>query len=152
MATRVYTTGHRPRRKLAHVLADPILFLVSLASLTLTTAPLLILIWLMQPATLANPGLSAYTPPPGTRVEPVAHGLETSGPPSEFSVATNFAREYTRPKLKEDPQLHVAKVSAKREARLTNRKQSRVGYRRRYEQAAHAYAQGWDDHRQLRYR
>jgi len=97
------TTGHRPRRKLAHVLADPILFLVSLASLTLTTAPLLILFWLMQPATLANPGLSAYTPPPGTRVEPVAHGLETSGPPSEFSVATNFAREYTRPEIERRP-------------------------------------------------
>ena len=105
----------------------------------------------MQPATLANPGVSAYNPPPGTRVEPVAHGLETSGPPSEFSIATNFARAYTRPELAEDPQPYVAKVSAKREARLTNRKQSRVDYRRNHEQAAHAYAQGRDNHRQLRY-
>src|SRR4051794_36980989 len=110
MATRVYTTGcHRPKRKLAHVLADPILFLVSLASLALTTAPLLILFWLMQPATLANPGVSAYNPPPCTRVEPSAHGLETSGPPREFPIATNFAQDYTRLKLNEDPQLHVAK-------------------------------------------
>jgi len=146
------TGCHRPRRKLAHVLAAPILFLVSLASLTLTMAPLLILFWLMQPATLTNPGVSAYNPPPGTRVEPIAHGLESSDPSSKFSIATNFARDYTRPKLKEDPQLHVAKVSAKREASLTNRKQLRVGYRRKYEQAAHAYAQGWDNHQQLRYR
>jgi len=115
-------------------------------------APLLILFWLMQPATLTNPGVSAYNPPPGTRVEPIAHGLESSDPSSKFSIATNFARDYTRPKLKEDPQLHVAKVSAKREARLTNRKQLRVGYRRKYEQAAQAYAQGWDNHQQLRYR
>ena len=146
------TGCHRPRRKLAHVLAAPILFLVLLASLTLTMAPLLILFWLMQPATLTNPGVSAYNPPPGTRVEPIAHGLESSDPSSKFSIATNFARDYTRPKLKEDPQLHVAKVSAKREASLTNRKQLRVGYRRKYEQAAHAYAQGWDNHQQLRYR
>jgi hypothetical protein len=153
MATRAYTIeSHRPRRKLAHVLATPILFLVSLASMTFTTAPLLILLWLMQPTTFANPGVSAYNPPPGTRVEPIAHGLGTSGPPREFSIATNFAQDYARPKLKDDPQLHVAKISAKRAARFTNRKQSRVGHRRKYEQAAQAYALGWENQRQLRYR
>jgi hypothetical protein len=130
----------------------PILFLASLASLTLTTAPFLFLLWLMQPATRANPGLSAYNPPPGTRVEPIAHKVETSDPPSEFSVATSFAGDYPRPEIVEDAQLHEAKVSAKRDARRVKRKQTRVGHGRKYEQSAHAYAQGWDNHWQFGYR
>jgi hypothetical protein len=125
-----------PRRKLAGVMATPILFFASLASLTLTTTPLLFLFWLMQPATRANPGVTAYIPPPGARV------VESRDPPTEFSSATNFARDYTRPELVEDAQLHEAKVSA----RLANRKQSRVGYRGKHEQSAHAYAQQWDNH------
>src|SRR5258705_7884517 len=107
---------HRPRRTLGDVMATPILFLASLASLTLTTAPLLFLFWMMQPATRTNPGMSAYNPPPGTRVEPIARRVETSDPPREFSFATNFAQDYTRSELAEDTQLDKAKVSATREA------------------------------------
>src|SRR5262245_51819873 len=110
MPRHVYTTEcGRSRRKLGEVMATPILFLASLASLTLTTPPLLFLVWLMQPATRANPGLSAYDPPPGTRLMPIAHRLETSDPPREFSFAINFAQDYTRPALTEDAQLHEVK-------------------------------------------
>jgi hypothetical protein len=133
-------------------MASPILVLVSLALLTLVTTPLFFLFWLMQPPTGANPGVSAYTPPPGTRMEPIAYRLESNDQPREFSSATNFAREYARPKLAEDAQLQWIQLSAKREERLTRRKQSRVGYRRKYEQSAHAYAQEWNDHWQQRYR
>jgi len=141
-----------PRRKLAAVVATPILFLASFASLTLTTMPLLFLFWLMQPATPANPGVSAYIPPPGARVEPIAHTVEFRDPPTEFSSATNFARDFTRSELIEDAQLHETKVSPKHEARPANRKQSRVVYRRKYEQSARAYAQQWDNHWQPSYR
>jgi hypothetical protein len=141
-----------PRRKLAAIMATPFLFLASFASLTLTTMPLLFLFWLMQPATRANPGVSAYIPPPGARVEPIAHAVESREPPSEFSSATNFARDYTPPELIEDAQLHEIKVTPKHETRPANRKQSRVGYRRKYEQSARAYAQEWDNHWQPSYR
>jgi len=141
-----------PRRKLAAVVATPILFLASFASLTLTTMPLLFLFWLMQPATRANPGVSAYIPPPGTRVEPIAHMMKSRDPATEFSSATNFAQDYTRPELIEDAQLHESKVSPKHAARPVNRKQSRIVYRRKYEESARAYAQEWDNHWQSRYR
>src|SRR5258705_9018659 len=150
MATFAYTSrSHRPRRKLGDVMATPILILASLASLTLTTAPLLFLFWLMQPATRPNPGMSAYSPPLGTRVEPIARRVQAGDPPSEVSSATNFAQDYTRSELAEDGQLDKAKVSATREARLTNRKRSRVRHSPKYEQSAQAYAQGWDRHWQL---
>jgi hypothetical protein len=141
-----------PRRKLAAVVATPTLFLASLASLTLTTTPLLFLFWLMQPAMRANPGVSAYNPPPGARVEPIAHTVESRDPPTKFSSATNFARDYTRPELIEGAQLHESKVSPKHEARPANQRQSRVGYRRKYEQSARAYAQEWDNHWRPSYR
>jgi hypothetical protein len=133
-------------------MATPILILVSLASLTLTTAPLLFLFWLMQPATRANPGMSAYNPPLGALVGPIARRMEAGDPPRELSFATNFARDYTRSELAEDAQLDEAKVSATREARLANRKRSHVRYRPKYKQSAQAYAQAWDRHWQLRYR
>jgi hypothetical protein len=140
------------RRKLAAVMATPILFLASLALLTLTTTPLLFLFWLMQPATRMNPGVGAYTPPPGARAEPIARTVESRDPPSELSSATNFAPDYTRPELMEDAQPNESKVSPKHEARLANRKQSRDRYRRKHEQSAHAYAQQWDSHWQPFYR
>jgi hypothetical protein len=127
-------------------MATPILFLASFASLTLTTTPLLFLFWLMQPATRANPGVSAYNPPPGARAELIAHTVESRDPPSELSSAINFARDYTRSELIEDAQLPEIKVSPKHEARSANRKQSRVGYRRKHEQSARAYAEEWDNH------
>jgi hypothetical protein len=126
--------------------------LVSLASLTLTTAPLLFLFWLMQPATRANPGMSAYTPPLGARAERIARRAEAGDPPSELSFATNFAQDYAQSELAEDAPLDKPKVSATPEARLANRKRSRVRYRAKYKQSAQAYAQGWDRHWQLRYR
>jgi len=153
---------HRPRRRLGDAVFTPILFLVSLASLALTTAPLLLLFWLMQPATHLNPGVSAYDPPPGTRAEPIAHRGGSRDQSRELSSATNFAREYSPPELAEDAQLQEIQeiqenqvsiqASTKREVRRTGRKQSRVGYRRRYEQAAHAYAQERNDYWQPRYR
>ena len=133
------------QHKLAAVMATPILFLASLVSLTLTTMPLLFLFWLMQPATRANPGVSAYIPPPGARVEPIARTVESRDPPSELSLATNFARDFTRSELIEDGQVHESKVSPKHAARSANRKQSSV-HRRKYEQSARAYAQQWDNH------
>jgi hypothetical protein len=133
-------------------MATPILFLASLASLTLTTLPLLFLFWLMQPTTRANPGVSAYIPPPGGRVESIAHMAKSRDPPSELSSATNFARDYTRPELIEDAQVHQIQAPPKHEARPANRKQSRVGYRRKHEQSARAYAQQWDNHWQPSYR
>jgi hypothetical protein len=132
--------------------AGSILFSASLASLTLATAPLLFLFWLMQPATRANPGVGAYNPPFGTLLGPIAHREEAIDPPSELSSATNFARAYVRAEMAEDATTQEAKVSAKRDTRLAKRKQSRVGHRRKFEQSAHAYAQGWDNHWQLRYR
>jgi hypothetical protein len=129
-----------PRRKLAGVMATPILFLASLASLTLTATPLLFIFWLMQPATRANPGVSAYIPPPGARVEPIARTVESRDPPSELSSATNFARDFTRSELIEEAQLHESRVSPKHAPRSANRKQSSV-HRRKYEQSARAYAQ-----------
>jgi hypothetical protein len=135
-----------PRRKLAAIMATPILFLASLASLTLTTPPLILLFWLMQPTTRVNPGVSAYIPPPATRVEPIARTAKSRDPPRELSSATNFARDHTRPELIEDPQVHQIQSSPKHELRPTSRKQSRVGYRRKHEQSARTYAQQWDDH------
>jgi hypothetical protein len=133
-------------------MATPILFLASLALLTLTTPPLLFLFWLMQPAARANPGVSAYIPPPGARLEPIAPTVESRDSPTEFSSATNFARDYTRPEFIEYAQLHKIKASPKHEVRSANRKQSRVGYRRKYEQSARAYAQQWNNHWQPFYR
>jgi hypothetical protein len=150
--------GCRPRRKFGDAIFTPFLFFVSLASLTLVTAPLLFLFWLMQPAARANPGVSAYVPPPGTRIESIARRTESSDRPREFSSATNFAREYAPSELVEDAQLQEIQeaqeiqVSTKREVRRTGRDQSRVVYRRRYEQAAHAYAQERNDYWQPRYR
>jgi hypothetical protein len=141
-----------PRRKLAAVIATPILFLASFGSLTLTTMPLLFLFWLMQPAARTNPGVTAYSPPPGARVEPIAHTAESHEPPTEFSSATNFARDYTRPELIEDAQLQQIKVSPKHEPRRANRKQSRVAYRGKHQQSVRAYAQQWDSHWQPSYR
>jgi hypothetical protein len=155
MATCTKRLGyHRPkRRKIGDVMASPILVLVSLASLTFMTTPLLFLFWLMQPATCSNPGVSAYNPPPGTRMEPIAHRVGSNDQPREFSSATNFAREYARAELAEDAQLQWIQGFMKREEPLTGRKQSHVGYRHKYEQsAAHAYAQEWNDHWQQRYR
>jgi hypothetical protein len=131
-------------------MASLILSLASLLSLMLATAPLLFLFWLMQPATRANPGVNAYKAPPGTRVEPIAHSLQTGDPPSEFSRATNFARDYARPEMAEGAQPQEARVSTKRDARPAKRKQSGIGYRRNF--MAHAYAQGWDKYWGLRYR
>jgi hypothetical protein len=133
------TWCHRRDVRLEGVLATPILLFASLASLMLTATPLLLLFWLMQPATRTNPGVTAYIPPPGTHVEPIAHWMEFRDPPSELSSATNFAREYTRSELREDAQRQEIKVSPKREARPTNRKQSRVGFRRNYEQSAQTF-------------
>jgi len=78
--------------------------------------------------------------------------MKSRDPATEFSSATNFAQDYTRPELIEDAQLHESKVSPKHEARPANRKQSRVVYRRKYEQSARAYAQQWDNHWQPSYR
>jgi hypothetical protein len=141
-----------PRRKLAAVMATPILFLASFASLTLTTMPLLVLFWLMQPAARTNPGVSAYTPPPGARVGPGAHTVESRDSTTEFHSATNFARDFTQSALIEDAQLDENKVSPKHAARSANRKQSHVVYRRKYVQSARAYAQQWDSHWQPSYR
>jgi hypothetical protein len=126
-------------------MATPILLLISLASLALTTAPLLFLFWMMQPVTRANPGVSAYNPPPRTRLEPIAHRVESSDQAREFSSAINFAREYARPDLAEDARLQEIQVSAKREGRLNGGQQSRTGYGRKYEPSAHAYAQERND-------
>jgi hypothetical protein len=79
-------------------------------------------------------------------VELIAHTVESRDPPSELSSAINFARDYTRSELIEDAQLPEIKVSPKHEARSANRKQSRVGYRRKHEQSARAYAEEWDNH------
>ena len=133
-------------------MATPILFLATLALLTLTTTPLLLLFWLMQPATRVNPGVSAYIPPSGARLEPMAHTVGSRDPPAEFSSGTNFAQDFTRSELIEDAQVHPIKVSPKPEVRPANRKQSRVGYRRKHEQSARAYAQEWDNHWQPTYR
>jgi len=84
---------HGPRRRLADVVATPILLFATFASLMLTTAPLLVLFWLMQPATRANPGVSAYNPPPATRVEPIGHRLDTSDPAAESYFAADVARD-----------------------------------------------------------
>jgi hypothetical protein len=138
------------RRKLEALMATPILLLSSFGLLTVTTTPLLFLFWLMQPATQANPGVSAYIPPSCTRVESIAHTVESHDSSSEFSSATNFARAYTPSELIEDAQMHEIKVSPQREARLTNRKQT--PYRRKYEQSARAYAQKWRNHGQPSYR
>jgi uncharacterized iron-regulated membrane protein len=135
-----------PRRKLAAVLATPILFLASLASLTLTTTPLLFLFWLMQPVTRANPGVSAYIPPPGARIDPIAHTVESREPPTEMSSGTNFARDYIQSELIEGFQVNESNSSRKHEARAASRKQSGAGYRRKYEQSARAYAQQLDNH------
>jgi len=149
---------HRPGRELEDAIFTPILFFVSLASLALTTAPLLLLFWLMQPAERVNPGVSAYVPPPGTRAEPIAHRVESGDQPHEFSSATNFAREYVQAELAENAQLQEIQeaqeiqASTKREGRLTGRKQSHVRYGRKYEQSVHAYAQEPNDHWQPRYR
>jgi uncharacterized iron-regulated membrane protein len=133
-------------------MATPILFLATLALLTLTTTPLLFLFWLMQPATRVNPGVSAYIPPSGARLEPMAHTVGSRDPPTELSSATNFAQGFTRSELIEDAQMQQIKVSPKHEVRPANLKQSRVGYRRKYEQSARAYAQQWNNHWQPFYR
>src|SRR5262249_34861696 len=59
--------------------------------------------------------------------------------------ATNFAREYARPELAGDAQPQATQVSTKRDGRITGRQQSRVGYRRKYERSAYAYAQERND-------
>ena len=134
-------------------MATTIMWFACLASLMLTSAPLLLLFWLMQPVTRANPGVSAYYPPHGTRVLPIAQTVVSSDRPIEFPIATNFARDYARSGSVEHIQLNeTTKVSPKRETRLANRKRSQVGYRRKDEQSTHALAQEWNNPWQSRYR
>ena len=138
--------------KLGSAMATPIMWFACLASLTLTTAPLLLLFWLMQPVNRANPGVSAYHPPHGARVLPIAQTVGLSDRASEFPISTNFAREHARSgSVEQTQQNEITKASPKREVRLAYRKRSQVG-RRKDGQPAQALAQEWNNPWQSRYR
>jgi hypothetical protein len=145
----------RPKsRKIGDVRASVILVLVSLASLTFITMPLVFLFCLMQTTTRANPEVNAYNLTLGTHMEPIFHGVQSHGHPREFSSATNFAREYLRPELAEGARGQEIQVSTKRERRLVGHKQARVGHRRKHEQheqSAQAYAEERNYYWQPRY-
>jgi negative regulator of sigma E activity len=97
----------------------------------------LVLYALVQPMRLPNPGLAAYTPPPGTRLLPLP-------------------RESTAPELAEGPRLDdaspVAALAlaektgrpARRESTKPVRKRVRVEPRR-YEQREAGFSQQWND-------
>ena len=72
---------------------------VHLGPLAVGTIPLLILFWILQPTVRANPGLSAYTAPLGTHVEPLPRKMESveySKPWSQVSLADLGGRHETR--------------------------------------------------------
>jgi hypothetical protein len=147
MATHAKTTW---KRKTGEGRASAILVLVSLASLMFIMMPLLFLFCLMQPTMRANPGLKAYDPSSGTRMQPIAHSVQSKDYPREFSSATNFARDYVRPELAEGAEVQEIQVATKHQRRLAGRK-NRVAHRSKHEQAAQAYAQERNDYWQPRY-
>jgi hypothetical protein len=53
------------------------------------------LYWLMQPTAVPNPGMAAYHPPRGTRVEPLGQDEWKRAEPTVLS--SSFASDYDRP-------------------------------------------------------
>jgi hypothetical protein len=136
---RLRFTDHCSRIELKDAVVTLVLYL---ASWLFAALPFLFLFWLMQPTVRANPGISAYNAPPATRLEPLARKMESpepseSGePPSQSSLAINFAQDYSQ------------QLEERREVRAVDRKRPRRVHRRKYEEPAHAYARDWNVQRQ----
>jgi hypothetical protein len=96
------------------------------------------LFYLSRPTSVPNPGLTAYTPPPGTRLLPLPHmseAPELADVPNEpTSPLTAMAQAQTSQKKAKDP------PSAHKRPRTVPRKT---------EQRALGYAQQWNGLRQL---
>ena len=103
---------------------------VHLGPLAVGTIPLLMLFWLLQPTVQANPGLSAYKAPLGTQVELLPRKMnlvEYSKPSSQVSLA-DFPQDYVQPDFPQDySEQREAEKPAKRQLRVSNRKQSKGG-------------------------
>jgi hypothetical protein len=103
---------------------------VHLGPLAVGTIPLLMLFWLLQPTVRANPGLSAYKAPLGTQVEPLPRKMESveySKLPRQVSVA-GFPQDYVQPDFAQNySEQREAENPAKRQLRVSNRKQSKGG-------------------------
>jgi hypothetical protein len=137
--------------------------------LAFVAVPFLILFWLMRPTVLANPGMSAYNAPPGTRLVPLPRKLESlelAELPIQASIAESaqdcellhlapgceqpgVAADYGQPPPTRDyAQQRLAEKPAKREVRAHDRKRARLTHRHKYWENAYAYSRDWNGHRQ----
>ena len=95
---------------------------IGIASSTLAMAPLLLLLWLMQPKVLVNPGISALTVAQAVSWEPFLQESPLQEPPHLKSPAS----------LAQDgPQYRQSKASAQRDLRASNRKRPRLAQKRK---------------------
>jgi hypothetical protein len=113
----------------------PLVWFLSVSFVVLT-ALFLLLYWLMQPSAAANPGMAAFRPPPGTRLEPLPRKMD----------APELA-ELPLPQTSTLAAEHVetaegkTEKAAKREARVAVKKRPQTRKRREYQDPSSAYAQ-----------
>jgi hypothetical protein len=103
---------------------------VHLGPLAVGTIPLLMIFWLLQPTVRANPGLSAYKAPLGTHVEPLPRKMESVeyNKPSKQASLADFPQDYVQPGFAQNySEQREAEKPAKRNLRVSNRKQSKGG-------------------------
>jgi hypothetical protein len=115
----------------------------SVGFVLVSVMPLLLLFWLMRPTIIPNPGTSAYSAPPATRVEPLPRKMEWLGleEPSDPGLLSTLARNYARPYVSPDyaEQEDIEKPT-KRQARVSGRKRPRLAGGRKGYDRSYAYA------------
>jgi len=110
-------------------------------TLGLTAALFLLLYWLMRPKVFENPGLAAYQPPAGTRLEPpprASDAPQLADLPAEKAapmVAEASPQEVAQPLKAEAP---------KAEKRKLAKKQPPARARREHQEAPNRFAQQRD--------
>jgi len=105
-----------------------------IVTLGLTAALFVLLYWLMQPKVLENPGLAAYHPPAGTRLEPLPRASDApqlAELPAE-KAAPVVAQQSPSPEALEPPKAEKRKVA---------KKQTTVRMRRERQESPNRFAQ-----------
>jgi hypothetical protein len=149
---RLSVTSSGSTGKVKHALAVSALSLASLTSLAFVAAPVAALFWLMQPTVRPNPGVAAYEPPLGTRLEPPVRSLaslDIAQSNSGRSLALNFARPYPQSEVaKDQAQPQQARESSPRAMHVANRQRAPRMPKRAYDGTAYAFTGDWYGQRQ----
>ena len=126
-------------------------------TLGLTAALFLLLYWLLQPKVFENPGLAAYQPPAGTRLEPRPHSSDApqlADLPAEKAVSTvakSSPQQVAQPPKAETPKAEKRKLAKKhapvRVQRERKKSPNRFAQQREYREWPNRFAQqadfGW---------